>query len=396
MRVRVVWRVHRSCARGVQVLADVEIRAIVARLAAVPLVARPPEVFDRDVSGAQDPIDLFPGVPADIGDPDLGGAGPDREPERVAQSVCHDPLGVRVAGVRIAGRRGSRDRVETEDRPVQRRGIGRRLVVLAAERPAFRGGRRLRPPDATRWISTRILRVPRLAIVHVIEGCRVAGGGVQHSVRAESQRADRVAGELLAPIVDQHLLGARRVAVGLEPGQTAARHAPIGRCPRWRRTRVRIGSGGTPLRSGAADVGVVRIEGVDPRVGREGRGQREAEQAAIPEVVRVGPEVGERRGRRVAQAVEDQNDASLLRNEDPTIGGEADGGGIRQAAERDRVRKARGEGLDSNDAAPTCVAGTRLGNVEPHQSRDRVRYEENRDEGRYEFSMSARRLETVN
>ena len=48
------------------------------------------------------PVDLLGRAPADVADPELVGAGPDREPERVAQPVGDDPTRVRL----VARRRG--------------------------------------------------------------------------------------------------------------------------------------------------------------------------------------------------------------------------------------------------------------------------------------------------
>ena len=340
--VRVVRRSYGRRTGHVEVLADVEVGAIVAGLAVVPLVARPTEVLDRYVGGAHESIDLFPRVPANVANPQLIRAGPNREPERVAKAVRHDPLGVRVPGPRVAGRGGSGRRIDPEDRPVQRRGIGNRLEVLAAKRPAFGGGGRHR---ASRGIPAR---VPHLAVVHVIEGGSVAAGDVQHSIRAEREVADRVARVLLAPVLDQHLLGAgHHVAGGLEARQPPAHDATVRRGPRRGRARVRADPGFPPSGSGAPDHGVVGVERVDPRLDREIRVQREAEEAAVPEIVGVRPQVGEDRRRSVGEVVEDLDDPALFGDEDPAVGRETDGGRLRQAAQGDRLLKAAGEGRGS-------------------------------------------------
>ncbi len=51
--------------------------------------------------------------------------------------------------------------------------------------------------------------------------------------------------------------------------------------------------------------------------------ERQAEEAAVPEVVHVGAEVGEDRRRRVAEAVEDLDQPALLGDEDAPVGREA-------------------------------------------------------------------------
>ena len=75
------------------------------------LVARPAEV--RRAGRARrrrQVVELFPGVVADVADPEVVGPGPEREPERVAQAVAHDPPLVRVgrADERVARRRRPR------------------------------------------------------------------------------------------------------------------------------------------------------------------------------------------------------------------------------------------------------------------------------------------------
>src|SRR5207247_5433148 len=121
--VRVVRRSYGRRTGHVEVLADVEVGAIVAGLAVVPLVARPTEVLDRYVGGAHESIDLFPRVPANVANPQLIRAGPNREPERVAKAVRPDTLGVRVPGPRVAGRGGSGRRPDPDGRPAHRRGV---------------------------------------------------------------------------------------------------------------------------------------------------------------------------------------------------------------------------------------------------------------------------------
>src|SRR5207253_7757613 len=89
----VVVRVERGDdgAARVQRLAQVEVRAVVARLPANTLVARPAEVLDGRVARVADLLDLLPRAPADVADPELRRAGPERDPERVAQPVRDDP-----------------------------------------------------------------------------------------------------------------------------------------------------------------------------------------------------------------------------------------------------------------------------------------------------------------
>src|SRR4029450_4599206 len=66
-------------ARGVEVLADVEVGPVVAGLASGALVARPAEVHRGGGRRGGSGVDLLPGVPADVADPQLGGAGAEGE-----------------------------------------------------------------------------------------------------------------------------------------------------------------------------------------------------------------------------------------------------------------------------------------------------------------------------
>ena len=94
MAVGVVRRDDPSGKR-IEVLADIQIRVVVARLCSGPLVARPAEVLDGS-ERVGDAVDLLPDVPADIAEPDLVRSWPDREAERVPHPVGDDPAGVRV------------------------------------------------------------------------------------------------------------------------------------------------------------------------------------------------------------------------------------------------------------------------------------------------------------
>jgi hypothetical protein len=71
---------------------------------------------------------------------------------------------------------------------------------------------------------------------------------------------------------------------------------------------------------------------------RELRIERDAEQAAIPEVVDLGAQVGRDRRRRRAQAREDFDQAALLGDEDAAVRREGDIGRLGQAAEDDVFR----------------------------------------------------------
>ena len=150
------------------------------------LVARPAEV----AHGARRrgvPVDLLPLVPADVRRPDLARAGPDGEPERVAQALGDDA--VRLAAQRVAGRGRARVRVQAQDRAVEADGVAGGAQVLGAQRAAL-----------PRRVAARVAGAPgRRPLVGVVEARAVAGGGVQGPVCAEGEAADAVARELLAP-----------------------------------------------------------------------------------------------------------------------------------------------------------------------------------------------------
>jgi hypothetical protein len=122
---------------------------------------------------------------------------------------------------------------------------------------------------------------------------------------------------LLAPVVDQHLLGAGHlVARGGQAGEASADDAAVA---------SRIPTGVAKRRRRAADRGVKRVEHVDIRSSRrETRIERKPEHPAIPVVVHVRPQIGEEVGRAVVEVAEDLDLAALLRDEDAPVGGELD------------------------------------------------------------------------
>src|SRR5262249_7283903 len=98
--------------------------------------------------------------------------------------------------------------------------------ALAAQRASLRAGRAQRGAGRAGWVATGIRLVAGiiravLPVVDVVEAGAVPGTGVEIPIAAEQERADRVAGELLAPVVDEHLLGAGHNV----PADLQARHA---------------------------------------------------------------------------------------------------------------------------------------------------------------------------
>ncbi len=192
----------------------------------------------------------------------------------------------------------------------------------------------------------RPVRIARLAVVAPVEAGAVAAAAVEIAVRPEQDRADRMAGVLLEPVLDQHLLVAGRVAVDGQARDAPADHAAaavVGRAgraraarrPPARRPRRRIAG-----REQAAVVGVLHVD-----VGLLGKAriERETEQAAVPEVVHLRAEVDEDLRRGVQQVAIDEDLATLLGDEDAAVVGEMDAGRlgpVRRGGCRDGSRKA--------------------------------------------------------
>src|SRR4029453_14091496 len=192
---------HRVGAGRVQVLADVEIGAVVAGLAPGALIAGPAEVLHEAVGGIQDAVDLLPVVPTDVAGPQLTAVRAEREAERVALPVGDDPLGVHVGiareGVVRRGRAGGR--VDPDDAPVQRDRVAAGAQVLAAQRAAFGGCGRPRPPPPTGRVAAGVERAAVLAPVGKVEARPVAAAGVELPVGPELHRTDRVGPGIRAP-----------------------------------------------------------------------------------------------------------------------------------------------------------------------------------------------------
>ncbi len=333
--VRVVRRGDRRRSLRVERLAEVEVEGVVPTLAPVSLVARPAEVLDAG-RGRLEPVDLLPGVPAHVAGPDLVRARPHGDPEGVAQAVCHDPARVQVGAgrVRVVGHGRAGVGVHAEDRAVEARGIARASHVLAAQGSTLGRGRSHRAATPAGWIPARVDRVAVLAVVREVEARAVTPAHVQRAIGAEGEAAERVAWILLAPVLDQHLLGAR----GVQPREPAADHAAVVRGPR------RCGAGVAPARRGGrARVLVVRVQRVDERApGGEPRVEGHPLQPSIPEVVHPGGEVREHGRGRVREVIEDQDASALLRDEHPAVGREPYGHRVRQPAPDRGLLEVRG------------------------------------------------------
>src|SRR5262245_59603424 len=206
-----------SSARAVQARAEVEAGTLVAGLWAGSLVAGPAEVGDGSRRIA-DPIDLCPGVPANVTDPHFIRSWPECEAKRVAQAVSDDPPLVRVgaSSVGIVRRARTCCRVEAQDRPVEQNRLPRRTPrTLASERAAFGGRWRLCAAHTGGWITAGVRRSrtactpPALTVVGERETRAVAARDIEVAVRSEGEVADRVARVLLAPALEQDLFRRR-------------------------------------------------------------------------------------------------------------------------------------------------------------------------------------------
>ena len=168
----------------------------------------------------------------------------------------------------------------------------------------------------------------------------VATADVQRAVRPERQVADRMARELLAPAVEEIQLGARHRlverGVGCQPDEAAADHAAEGRRAR------RIRAGVVPDRRSPSDRRVEGKERPEVRMCRAEVGvEHDREQPAIPVVVDLGPQIGERRRSRVREARVLQDQPALLGNEHLAVGREAHLGGVGQAPDHGGLLEVR-------------------------------------------------------
>ena len=334
-----------DCRRSgaIEVLADVQVRAVVTGLAPVALVAGPPEVVDGGVGDRAEVVDLLPVVPADVTDPDVVRARADREPEGVAEAVGDDPAGVGVGAEpeRVAREGSARGLVDAQHGAVERDRVRRRAQVLAPQGAALGRGRCQGAAAVAGRVAAGVERVPVLSPVREVEARAVAAAHVERAVRAERELADRVTRVLLAPVLDQHLLRSGRDAVGgadREAREPAADDAPVGGRAVQRRARVRVDAGRPePWERRDRRLLVVGVEDVDVRLGRVVRVDGQAEHPPVPEVVGVGRQVDRRRRRAVVQAVERLDQAALLGDERTAVGSEPECRRIREAREDVRL-----------------------------------------------------------
>src|SRR5690606_4541082 len=114
-------RARRLLADAVKVRADRSGETGVLRGAFEARPAEVPQDRGRAIDDFGNEVDLLPHVLPDVAEPDLAGAGPEGEAERVAQAVGDDPARVRPRIVRewIAGRAVAALRIDADDGAVE-------------------------------------------------------------------------------------------------------------------------------------------------------------------------------------------------------------------------------------------------------------------------------------
>ena len=241
---------------------------------------------------------------------------------------------VRARSVSASGTSGSSARIE----PSRPSGSPAGAEVLAADRAALLGRVRARVLGPGR----------RRALVGVVEARAVA--------RAREQRCGPA-----------RTRGRRRCGSG-----TAGRSPRRARSrPAWststREIRPRITQPRAPVGSPQASLkllfAVEAVGDVDVGLGGVVRVDRQPDQAAVPEVVRLPAHVDDLLGRRVPDPVEALDGAALLGDEDVAVGREAHRDRLHEPAERGRVGEAgrhggaRRRGRTHDDRDRPCQGG---------------------------------------
>ena len=155
-------------------------------------------------------------VPADVADPELVAPGPQGEAERVAQAVGDDAR-PRCPGAAASGFSGDGAPESGSIRAI----VPSRVIgspggdqVLGAERAALRDG----SPQA-------LNASPRSPMSSAVVSGAVAAADEQRAAAVEDEVADRVARELLAPVLEQDRLGRLPARPQGQPRDAAAHRA---------------------------------------------------------------------------------------------------------------------------------------------------------------------------
>ena len=235
------------------------------------------------------------------------------------------------------GRGRPRVGIDPGDRAVEGDRVAGRRQVLGAERASLR----------ERIARAGAERLPPHADVDPFVGGAVAASDEQRSRAVEDEVADRMAGELLAPVLEQDRLGRLPIRPQGEPRDAAAHRAADleRRIGLALEAPVPVLARPAPGRRDAAQRRVVGVPDVDVGPFREGRVDGDREQPALVEGVNLGAEVGDdARPLPRARARREQH-AALLGDEHPPV-----------ARERDRRRL-----LEPAKHCAVLVAGRQLG-----------------------------------
>ena len=294
------------------------------RLPAGAFVARPAEVLDdavgRETTRLISSQSFQPTSPTQTSFV----PGRTRHAERVAQAVGDDAVvgGRRAAVQGLSGSAApvsgsSRSTVPSKSRSDRRRVRG---PDCGARRP--RPTAALRAADAARRIAARVERHAVLAVVDEVEARAVAAADVERAVGAEVDRADRVARELLAPVLDQHLLGPVHDVAATPSAARAARRR------RSRRPWRPAASARSVVRRSAPPAALCRRSARRACRGRRRTASREVRDAAPARAARDPrscarwSQIGERRRGRVGEVVEHLDQTALLGDEHAPVGRE--------------------------------------------------------------------------
>ena len=194
-------------------------------------------------------------------------------------------------------------------------------------------------------------RTAELADVGGAEAGAVAAAGVEGAFGAELQVADRVRGELLAPVLDQDILERRSgkvlagvVAFGGQLDQAATDQAGVGAFEFGAGIAARFRAAPAGCRRWVAEDVVVGVEDVDVgapagEFGVEGK----AEDPAVAGVVGLGAQVGKQLRTSVPRPGVDQDPPGLLGDEDSAVGREAERRRFAQTGDHRFVLKAAGQ-----------------------------------------------------
>ncbi len=346
------------------------------------LVTGPARVEELAGGGAE-PVHLLIDRRADVVDVDFVGGRIDDEAERVAKALGDEPafVGVQAGRQRVFRHTLAGFGIDPDQRAAevlgilspQRSPLGVRRFLFAADHPGWRVGAGVGLGEAV------------LTPVDLGEAGALAAARPEVAVGVELEVADRVRGELLAPVRDHRFLGRRFVGceVCRQAREAALDHAAVGFGPGRFRTGVAVFARVAPVGRFFAGWRVVGVEDVDVgATAGEFRIERQAEQPAVVGVVDLGAKVGEERRRVVFEVVVNEDLARLLADEDLAVGGEPQHGRffdslpgfeafegqhrVAEAAGKNRFRRGGGGGKARSQPEESENRGDQSRGDEPH------------------------------